>query len=132
MAVTVTPFPEVVAPARTTDATPVVVSSISFTVADKSNDTFFVEATAVQENAANPLAYFISRIVTMKWTAGVPTFVNSSDGANGVVKEHGDTNMDCTLILTGGSNPVKPQVTGVAGTNLNWFVRVTRLTLLSN
>lgn len=98
---------------------------------DKENETYVIECKAVQENAANPLAWYQLRITTVSFVTGAPVFLDGSAGANGIVIQHGDAAWACTMVISPSPN-AKVQVTGAIGTNLNWFVKVTRQLLASN
>lgn len=115
---------------RTTDATATDVANQSFSVADKSDETYEIDAWAVRENVGNPLAWYQKRIVAVRWVAGAPVFLDGSDGANGIVMQHGDAAMACTMVL-GAAPFVKVQVTGLVATTFNWAVKVTRSVLSS-
>lgn len=115
---------EYVGTVRTTDAVATDVAGLVWTPADKMAVVYMVEADAVRENTTSPLVYSTVRRYLVAWSAGAAAIIGST-----TLSELGDAAMEGALVLAGSFDlNVKVQVTGIAGTTFNWYVRVTRRT----
>lgn len=114
---------------RTTGGTATAVPGLLWTPTDKTLDIYDIQAWAVQENSANPLRYHVWKRYRVGFTAGA---VAVDDNAAQLL-ELGDAAWDAQIV-TAGAPPTQTQVkvTGAVGTNLQWYVQVTRFVLTSN
>lgn len=112
---------EYVGTVRTTDAVATNVAGLVVAPEDKMAGVYVVEADAVRENTTSPLVYSTVRRYLVAWSAGAAAIIGST-----TLSELGDTAMEGALVLAVPS--VKVQVTGLAATTFNWYVRVTRRT----